>query len=334
MEPPRVGEYSTQPDALVQLLAAGVSSASELPAGVDGILADSVGIICEPPSRLQRFADLNTTPALVAAEALELSCTYFKSSLIGHLQSLGDSGVSILEFLDELVTTWLHLQQRRRCARSSLRACDEGTNSTNTNTNTGHSRCDGANNGSSQWPAVNRESFDVAVVAFSLFRDKPGLFGPDWTAGSQFHIKAVESMTDAFRSAFEAEIHGPWQHQQNHSDEGDWLLGDEELVPARMPETMFETLLSECSDTLSLRQLRNESLAHPFDHPDPEVRQQVFELFKEEVAEGGRVVGKMPLLASAAIGHVRSMLDRVKDKELESERVEPGSMRMRDIYWL
>ena len=46
------------------------------------------------------------------------------------------------------------------------------------------------------------------------------------------------------------------------------------------------------------------------------------------------MVSKMRLLAEVAIGHVGSMLARVKDKELESEKAEPGSMRVRDIYQL
>ena len=46
------------------------------------------------------------------------------------------------------------------------------------------------------------------------------------------------------------------------------------------------------------------------------------------------MVSKMRLLAEVAIGHVGSMLARVKDKELESDMVEPGSMCVRDIYRL
>ena len=325
-EPPLVGEYSTQPDAMVRLLAAEVISASELPAGVEAVLADGGGMICGPPSRLQRFADLDTTLALVAAEALKLSCTYFKSSLISHLQSLGAKGELVLVFLNEVVIIWLHLQRRRRAARSPLRACDEGASSS------GHNS-DDANSGSSRWPALNRESFDVAVAAFKAFRDQPALFGAGWIAGSQPHTNAVRGMADAVRSAFEAEVDGPWQQQQQQRSDEDWL-DNKEPVPTHMPDIMFEALLSECSNALSLRQLLNESLAHPFDHPDPEVRQQVFELFKEEVAEGGRVVSNIRLLAVVAIGHVESMLARVKDKELESEKAEPGSMRVRDIYQL
>ena len=326
-EPPDIREYSTQPDAMVRLLAAEVTSASELPAGVKGIAADGGGVICEPPSRLQRFADLDTAPALVATEALRLSCTYFKSSLISHLNALGAKGVLVLEFLDEVVAIWLHLQRRRHAARSPLREGDEVDEGTSASSS-GHNSQDGANSGGSKWPALNRESFDVVVAAFTVFRDQPALFGADWSAGSPPHINAVGGMADALRSAFEAEIDGPWQQQQQQRSDDEWP------VPTHMPESMFEALLSECSIALSLRQLRNESVAHPFDHPDLEIRQQLFELFKEEVTEGGRMVSKMRLLAEVAIGHVGSMLARVKDKELESDMVEPGSMCVRDIYRL
>ena len=326
---------------MVQLLAAAATSASELQAGVEAVLTDGGRAICGPPSRRERYDDLGTTPALVAAEALKLSCTHYKSSMLTALKSLGARGVQVLVCSDEVVTIWLHQQGRQQAAvRDSLRYDNEGASGSanssgrssregsgsSSNINSGRSSREGASSGSSQWPALDRESFEVYVAAFMAFRDESDLFG-EWSADSQLHSIAVENMVYGIRSAFEAEIPGPWQQQQQQSD--DWLYDAPAVT--RMPDDMFETMLSECSSVLALRELRNTSLAHPFDRADPAMRQQLFELFREEVAEGGRVVSKMRHMAAAAIGHVESMLAHAEVKQRESKRVEPGRMRVRDL---
>ena len=318
-EAPRLREYSTQPEARVRLLAAEVTEASELQAGYEAVLTDGGGAICGPPSRHERFGDLGTTPALVVAEAFKLSFTHYKASHVSALEMLGSKGERVLVFHDQVIKTWLHLQGLRNAAVRRSLCDDEAATGSASASASGRSSRDGDSSGGSRWPALDRESFEVAVAAFKAFREEPHLFG-DWRAGSELHTKAVTSMAYGIRSAFEVEVAGPWQQPSD-----DWL----QPADSQMPGEMFETLLSECNNALALRHLRNSTLAHPFSNPDPEVRQQLFELFREEVAdEGGRVVSKMRHVAVAAVAHVESMLARAAaNEQAESKRVvEPGRM--------
>ena len=176
----------------------------------------------------------------------------------------------------------------------------------------------GHRNHSDEWVALKREGFDEneSIAAFKAFRVQPAEFG--WVVGSERQARAVQRIADALRSAFEAEIPGPWQQQQQQQT-ADNLRQLMDPVPAlTMPDIMFEALLCECSSALRLRQLcSHQSGAHLFSNPDPAVRLRVFQLYKEEVYKRSDVVSGMAHLAAAAIDHVGSMMDRIRNKELE-----------------
>lgn len=319
-EPIHDTEYSIHPGAMVRLLATEASSASNMPTGARGILTDGVGVFCDHPSRYKCFENLLTTLTLVAAEVWKLSSKNYKSSLLSHLQAPESKGVALL--LDQLVAFWTGMQSRGNATLQPLWDDNEDGGSSAESNSCSSGRGD-AETGS-HLPALRRESFDVVVATFQDFRHQPAQFG--WIAGDQRHNKAVGRIADAIRSAFEAEMDGPWQQSD------DWLHDEPPL--ASMPEDLFEALLSECGRALDLRQLRNTSSAHPFDHPNPEVRQRVLELFKEEVSAGSGVISGMGRLAVAAIGHVESLLERTSIKQLQALKVtvEPSkTVSVRDI---
>lgn len=257
--------------------------ASDLPKDSLGITVNNAGEMFEPPTSFLDFDSLGTTPGLLTAEAWKLISPNCKTVL---LQQLDTRSAMLLGCLvDSYVKAYggTSVQNGNSDVKGTA-SSSEGIESTS------------EGNASS---TLQRESFDVAATAFAMFKDKPQAYG--WVTGDK-HMKAVTKLSAAFKAAFEDGLPGPWA--EGRAD--DWLT--EPSTSSFMPEKQFAELLAETQVALQVRKHRNTCAAHPFGCRDPQMLQQLVQLYKSMITTRHRAIRGMEHLAAAAIPHLEQVL--------------------------
>ena len=285
--------------ALVRRLESKPCLASELHSSSEAILLNSCGSIVEPDLLLYEFEQRGTTAVMVVAEAWKLSSKAYKETL---LQKLLDSKEG--ELLDMLVLLW-NKRKSRRSPTGEVKSDSVGATS------------------SRNFPYLRKEAFDVCAAAFLTFADDPKLFR--MSQGGR-HEELVNSLIDAFRSAFESEIQGPWSASAGAS----WILSAEVTMPS---ETVMK-LLRECCAALVVRDARNSNVGHPFRGPNAVMRESIFRLYETAVSIDLPLLRGFPTLAKAAITHVRRDLEETIAKEEIEMREEDGDPDLQDLLCL
>lgn len=261
--------------------------ACNIPLGSHGLRVDSQGKLFEPPASFWDFDRVGTTPGILLAEAWKLSSQHWKATLLSLL-SMGSSDQRIGMLLETVTASWVHAYGGTcysEAAEDGIVAVAGG---------------DIGTNNAMAWPTLKRESFDVIVSSFQLFRQEPESFG--WCHDS-CHQRAVDHLATALRTAFQAEIDGPWREGQDNG----WL---NEPTTAVMAQDEFDAVVNECLTALKVRRLRNNNGAHPFKSPDPEVRQEMLRLYIAASTSRHPVFQGMERLAQAAIPHVTEVVNK------------------------
>lgn len=293
-------QHSVLPSTRVKRISDSHTAAGDLPEGANALRVTDAGELYEPPGYFSAFEKMGTTPTLLLAEALKKFSRLCKGMLLLHLSHVP----SAAELLDEL--TGAYAAKHGSCAVAATSA-EQGFDDI-AGGGAGVEDQAAATGVERGTPFLRREPFETAIAAYWLFEKKPQEYG--WVSGSEEHVQSVLALRAIVRKVLEAAVPGPWAAGGGD----DWLQSSGESGRSMLDDEM-DILMLECCEALSLRRLRNESVAHPFSNPDASARVRSLELLELVIASNLSEVEKVPRLAQAAAQHVQQELQEIANQQ-------------------
>jgi hypothetical protein len=225
-----------------------------------------------------------TTMALLVADAWKISSEKYKDALTSALGERQAIEAGARDLINKIVRSWAQGMGRSYAG--------------------GEAGVGGGRRGTAGQQPVDSESFDFVASACLRFIRDPDAFGH--TKGSAKHAEAVKVIRPPLQAALECEVGGPWSMAATTAGDSDEEEDPERAAAAAgdMTTRKVYALLKECHAALMIRQLRNQSAAHPLRSSDPETRERMLQLFRRAVAERAPLLSGFKTLAKAAVGHV------------------------------